>query len=116
VGSAAVSDWLDELEPADRDQWEAFVAHARREALEKIADSAFVVQLVAEEPDVKVAVELGFAILLDKPLLAVVMPHSRPSAKLLAIADEVVEADVDTEAGRAKVAAAIDRLMSEVGE
>ena len=107
-----MSDWLDELSPEDRARWDEFVDHARREAFAKIDGSAFVMSLVPKgDYDVKFAVELGAAIMLDKPIIAVLMPGARASAKLLEVADEVVYADVDLEEGRRKVTEAIGRMM-----
>lgn len=71
-------------------------------------ESAYVLQLVPsadeEEVDVKFAVELGLCILLNKPIIAVVMDDRPVPPKLLLIADKVIYADIDTEAGRAKLA------------
>ena len=103
-----MSDWLDELTPPERDEWDRFVEHVRRDALAKITDSAFVMSLVpAAEPDVKFAVELGLAIMLDKPILAIAMPGRPVPRRLRLVADRIVEADLDTEQGRAIVARAI---------
>jgi hypothetical protein len=112
-----VGDWLDELEGDDRKAWDDFVDRARRDALEKIDSSAFVMSLVPRGPaDIKFAVELGLSIMLDKPIVAVVMPGAEVPDKLRAVADEIVEADVDLEEGRRKVHEAIDRRMRALGE
>jgi hypothetical protein len=71
------------------------------------------------QTDVKFAVELGFSIMLDKPIIAVVMAGTQVPAKLLKIADEIIEApanmnlDGDPEFG-ARMAAAISRVTGEV--
>ena len=107
-----MGDWLDELEGDDRVAWDRFVENARRDALAKIESSAFVMSLVPSgEVDIKFAVELGISIMLDKPIVAVVMPGAEVPEKLRAVADEVVEADVDLEEGRRKLTEAIDRRM-----
>lgn len=106
-----MTDWLDELTPTERQGWDEFVAHVRRDAVQKIDESAFVVSLMPSsgEADVKYAVELGLAIMLDKPILVVAQPGSRVPARLRRVADEVVVADVDVDAGRQKVLAAIQK-------
>jgi nucleoside 2-deoxyribosyltransferase len=57
-------------------QWEQFVHNVREDAVKKIESSAFVMSVVpeAEDVDIKFCVELGLAIMLDKPILAVVQP------------------------------------------
>lgn len=105
--------WLDELSPSERAGWDDFVQHVRRDAIEKITDSAFVCSLVPRsggEADVKFAVELGLSIMLDKPILAVVMPGAEVPEKLRRVADEIVEADVDVEEGRRALMAAMERM------
>jgi hypothetical protein len=109
-----VSDWIDELTPDEREHWDEFVDHFRRDALTKIAGSAAFVSLVPSEADVdvKFAVELGTAVMLDKPIIAVTMPGARVPAKLAAVADEIVIADIDTEAGRVTTGDAISRFLA----
>lgn len=109
-----MSDWVDELSEEDRRGWNEFVDHFRRDALEKIAGSGAFVSLVPHNPgefDVKFAVELGAAVMLDKPILAIVMPGAKVSGKLRTIADEIVEADLDTEDGRAIVGKAVEAFV-----
>jgi len=104
-------DWMSELDPESREEWDAFVQNVRTDALVKIADSAFVMSLVPrDEPDIKFAVELGLAIMLDKPLIAIVQPGQPVPTRLRMVCDEVVEADLDLEEGRQQIAAALARI------
>ena len=106
-----MSDWLDELSPRDRAEWDDFVDGVRRDALAKISDSAFVMSLVPRgDTDIKFEVELGLAIMLDKPILAVVLPGAAVPERLRRVADEIVEADIDLEAGRRAIGAAMERM------
>jgi nucleoside 2-deoxyribosyltransferase len=104
-----VPDWTDELDPEERDAWEEFVEHFRRGALEAMDESAFVTSLVPREHDVdvKFAVELGAAIMLNKPILAVVAPGAEVPDKLRLVVDDLIRADVDTEEGRQEIGRAI---------
>lgn len=107
-----MADWIDELTPDERATWDGFVSHFRRDAVEKIAGSAaFVSLLPSGEVDVKFAVELGTAIMLDKPILAVAQPGGRVSSKLRAVADRIVWADPDTEAGQQVLGAAVAAFL-----
>lgn len=111
-----MSDFTESMGPEELAQWEAFVDAARTEALGKIRDSAVVMNLAPRaEPDIKYAVELGLTIMLDKPLLVVVMPGRPVPPKLRAVADEVVEADLDTEAGRERAQASAQALAERLG-
>lgn len=98
-GATVSTDWGEEFEK--------YVDHFRRDAVQKMHESAYVMSLVPGEFDVKFATELGAAIMMDKPLLAVVMPGAKVTRKLKLVADHIVEADLDTEEGREKVAAAV---------
>lgn len=76
---------------------------------EKMAGSAVVLQLVPLDGDLdwKFCIELGAAVMLDKPILACVRPGARVPLKLAKIADEILEADITTVEGRADL---VDRL------
>lgn len=64
--------------------------------------------------DAKFCVELGVAIMLDKPILAVVEPGIAVSDRLRRVADVVVEADITTEEGQRTVAEAIKEFQAHV--
>jgi hypothetical protein len=109
-----VPDWTEELTPEEREAWDEFVDHFRRTTLGGMQASAMVASFVPgrDEFDVRFATELGAAVLLDKPVLAVVMPGAPVPGKLRLVADVIVHADVDTEEGRREVA----RALKELGE
>lgn len=99
------SDWGDEFDQ--------YVDHFRREVVQKMHESAYVVTLVPGEFDVKFATELGAAVMMGKPILAVMMPGAKVSEKLARVADKIVHVDVDTEDGRKKLAAVIHEFTKE---
>lgn len=73
--------------------WLEYVKHVRDELVPMI-DASAVSLLMAPDPrktDVKFATELGFSVMLDKPIIAIVSPGTKASAKLMKIADEIVE-------------------------
>ncbi len=81
----------------------------------QIASSAYVVHIVPDsEPDVKLAVELGLSILLDKPLVLLAWPGRPVPRRLRRCADHVIEMehDPDTEAGEIEL---INKLRSVTG-
>lgn len=108
-----MSDWLQDLSDDERAGWDDFVEHVRRDTLQKMSDSAFVASFVprGDEVDVKFAVELGLSIMLDKPVLAIVLPGAKVPERLRRAADEIVEADVDLEEGRRAIMEAMERMQ-----
>lgn len=111
-------DWLDNLTPDEREDWDQIVDHFRRDALEKISGSAFVASIVPSEEkfDVKFALETGTAVLLGKPIIAILGPGAEVPGKIGLIADEIVRADLDTEEGRREIAEAISRMTERLYE
>lgn len=114
-----MSDWTDELDPEARKQWDEFVASARKEAVVKIAGSHIFLTLVPPEKswtDVKFAVELGLSIMMDKPIIAIVMPGREIPEKLRRVADYICEADIDTAAGQAKLQGVLAEAYLDLGK
>lgn len=107
-----MTDWIEGLTPDERKQWDEFVEHFRRDALEKIAGSSMFLSIVptTESFDVKFAMELGAAMFFDKPLIIVTAPGATVPEKIRKVADVVVDADIDTEEGREQLAQALRSL------
>ena len=106
--------WDEELSPKDRRDWEHWVTSVREGTVKQMADSAFVASLVPGEdgPDIKFAVELGLAIMLGKPIVAIAIAGRPVPGKLREIADAVIEiSDMDTEAGQAELQAKLLPLL-----
>jgi hypothetical protein len=110
-------DWMEKLTPEERQDWDDFVYHARADAMKKIDESALVMSLVPDKPDIKFAVELGLAIMLDKPIVAVAQPGIRVPAGLRRVAHCVIEMgdDFDTEVGRKELASRMTQILEELG-
>jgi predicted urease superfamily metal-dependent hydrolase len=110
-------DWEAKLTDEQRADWERFVKHHRENTVRQMDESAFVCSLVPDEDgvDIKFAVETGLAIMLDKPILAIAHPGATLPAKMVAVADLIVYADLDTEAGREKVQAAVGAMQAIIG-
>jgi len=108
-------------DPFDSPEWHGIVANFREKAVGNMADSAFVLSLVpgGDKPgpnfDVKFALETGAAVLLDKPIVAVVTPGSTLPPGLARVAHAVIEADPDTAEGRSHLALEIQRISKTLG-
>jgi nucleoside 2-deoxyribosyltransferase len=105
--------WDEELSPKDRREWDRWVAHVREGTLKAMAESAFVASLVPSgETDIKFAVELGLAIMLGKPIVAIALHGQVVPPKLREVADAVIEvSDMDTEAGQAELHAKLGPVI-----
>ena len=96
-----------------------FFRAARKDLLPKLRQSAVFLSLFSEDPDPKFCMELGMAIVLDKPII-LILPRGRTlnrGSHLWGVADEVIE-DVDfddPEADRERVNDIIARVLAERG-
>lgn len=102
----------------EQEQYDAFIDDVRKNTLQQMASSAFVISLVPKgDVDVKFAVELGLAIMLDKPIIAVVMAGGKIPARLRKVADIVVtlSEDLDTEAGQRETQKKLTDAMRSLG-
>lgn len=101
----------------DDQAWEDLVAYTRREIVAKIADSAFVMSLVPSAgSDIKFAIELGTAIMLDKPIVALAIRGRDIPPGLRRVAHAVIEiGDIDTEAGQMELRRKLEPVMAELG-
>jgi nucleoside 2-deoxyribosyltransferase len=106
--------WDENLNPAERRDWDQWVASVRAGAVQQMASSAFVASLVPDdgEVDIKFAVELGLAIMMGKPIVAIAVAGRPVPGKLREVADAVIEvSDMDTDAGRDELQAKLMPLI-----
>lgn len=81
---------------------EEYMDRFRRDALPHLENSAFVLIIAPDDKnaDLKLAIEVGCAILFDKPLVDFKGKDRTVSARLRAIADHVIEGDLETDRER----------------
>jgi nucleoside 2-deoxyribosyltransferase len=86
-------------------EWRQFVRHVRESVVPKISDSEVMVSIAEsrDDFDVRQAVEIGVAMLLDKPMVLVVPEGRQAPARLVRAADKVIYASVDSEEGRQQI-------------
>lgn len=75
-------------------EYEDFTAWAMGEIVEPMRDSVLVTVLVSGTPEWSLCLQVGAAVMLDKPLVLCVAPGTKLPAKLVAVADEVIEGEV----------------------
>ena len=110
-----MSDWDKQLTGKDKAEWEEFVRFQREQTMTQMMESAFVMSIVPKEADIKFAVELGMAIMLDKPLFCVLLPGAKMPPKLEKVADMVAVADLDTEEGREYLRREVESFQARYG-
>ena len=98
--------------------FQEYAQHVRDELIPMIQDSAVAMSLVPPDniPDVKFAVELGYMIMLDKPIIAVLRAGATPPDKLVQVADELVEGDIGDPDFQERLLAAITRVKDTLGD
>lgn len=99
---------------------EAYLRRARRELLPKLRRSQAFLSIcpsAEDEPDLQFALELGLAVLLDKPILAVVPKGRTCPPGVARIAHIVLEnVDIDNPLDSQRVQDAVNALLGEFGE
>lgn len=103
-------------DPWDDPGWKAYAQHAMDTLEPMVRDSAVALALVppGDRVDPKIAMEMGYMILLDKPIIAIVNPDCKPSSKLVAVADELVEGTIDDPDFQQRLMAAMDRVTKKM--
>ena len=104
-----------------RDPWQEptakrWVRHVINDMVPKLKGSVASISIVPDSNgDVKFWVELGAAIMMDKPIIAVAIGHRQVPEKLRLVADEIVYMPdgVNEDASEA-VAAALTRVMEKL--
>lgn len=95
-----MADWSDDPDV------HAWLEDAQEKLAPMVAESALSVTMIGKsEPDAKLAVELGFSILLDKPIIVVCPPGATVPAKLLQIAERVLVVEPSTSEGQEQLRA-----------
>lgn len=93
---------------------EEFLERARKSGMiDALRSSAFVISVGASRPDLQIALQIGVALLWDKPLLIVLRRGEKVPQRLLNLADEVVQFesdDLNHPMNSAKLTAAIIRM------
>lgn len=108
----------DEDDPFESAGFLEYAEHVRRELIPMIKDSAVTMSLVPNKGgvDVKMATELGYMIMLDKPIISVVTPGTPVPGKLVAVSDEIVEGEVTDPDFQGRLHAAMDRVTQRLKE
>lgn len=100
----------------DRDAGMELLSGFAHGVLDEMRRSKFVLLILYEGNDATVGIQLGIAVMLDKPILVIRGKGIAVSHKLRQVADEIVEIDIKDrsqwEAAQPQVEAALTRMMA----
>jgi len=91
---------------------EQYLEHAKSEMFPKLKSSAISVTLLNDNPDPKLCLELGAAILFDKPLIIVVSRGERVSSNLRRVATVILEGNPNDPAFQLQLTNAIHNILA----
>ena len=100
-------------------EFDRFAEHVRKDLIPKVEGTNLFVSITPSSPekvDVKFAVELGLAIMMNKPIVAVVQPGTPISEKLSRVVDRFVELDLKDPNGPERLSAVLKEMIEERGE
>jgi hypothetical protein len=103
--------------PYNDPRWKRWEKSVRDDLVPKLANSAMTISMISdEEINIQFAVELGVSIMMDKPIIAVVLPGATPSAKLVAVCDEIVEGSPIAATTARRIQEAVKRVLAGLDE
>lgn len=88
-----------------------YFSRFERDVLPLIKKSAVTVAIGPDDPDAKMCLELGAALLYDKPIVVVIPPGRHVPANLKRVASLVLEGDHDDPAFQRKFTKALSDLL-----
>lgn len=85
---------------------------------DKMRESSIITALVPPkgELDWSICLQIGAAVLLDKPIMALVTPGTEVSKHLMAVADEIIEGPYDSAGFSERMRAGLERMGFVRGE
>lgn len=104
-------------DPFNDPEWLAYAEDVKARLVPMVKDSALTMALYSGgDPDPKQAIEFGYMVLLDKPIILTVTPGAKVPDKVARVADEIVEADFDDAEGTAvRIREASERVAKKLG-
>lgn len=98
-----------------RPEFERYAEHVRKELLPKLKDSNAFISITpmnAKEVDVKFAMEIGLAIMLDKPIVAIIRPGTKIPEKFSRVVDRFVEVeDISDPDSKKRLMQAVEEIL-----
>jgi hypothetical protein len=92
--------------------WLEMARHAREKLEPMVADSSVAVAVYSGSVDPQMALQTGYMILLDKPIVALVTPGVKAPRKLMGVADEIIEGSPDDPTLGPRMIEAMNRITA----
>lgn len=84
------------MNKAEEDAFIEYADHALTELVPKMAQTSVVLSLIPRtRADIKWATEMGVAVYMDKPIIAIIEPGAKISSKIALVADYILELDMN---------------------
>ena len=91
-------------------EWKDLAQDARERLEPMMRDSAVACSIYTGKVDPKMALETGYMIMLDKPIIVLVKPGMKVPLKLARVADEIVEGELSDPTLSDRLKAAMERV------
>jgi len=100
-------------DPFESDDWRRYAEDFRKLVLPKISGSAHFLVIAPERgaTDIQFMLQIGAAVVLDKPFVVFTAPGQALPPRLARIADKIIEADTTTEEGKQAAARALEEYL-----
>jgi hypothetical protein len=100
-------------DPLDDPKMKAYLRHAKEEMFPKLKGSALSITILKGDPDPKLCLELGAAILFDKPLIILVVDPEMPvPANLKRCASAIVYGNPSDDATQKRLEEAVYSVLA----
>lgn len=100
-------------DPFDTPEWRDYARRADEELRPMLEDSAVTMSLFTGTVDPKMAIETGYMVLMDKPIIVIVSPGVKVPDKLVKVADEIVEGELGDPSLQDRIKAAMGRVLGQ---
>lgn len=91
---------------------DAFREEARRKLYPKLKESAIFLTIATDDPDPKFCLELGAAIMFDKPIISVIRKGIRVPDHLRRVSDRIVYGDMEDKDFADKLQQAVNEVAA----
>lgn len=100
-------------DPFEDPEFKAWLKRAKEEMFPKMKESALSVTIFNSEPDPKLCIEVGAAVLFDKPLIILAPNGAKLPANLKRLASAIIFGSPSEESTIRELNAAVTRVLTE---
>ncbi len=97
--------------PFDHPEVKQYLDHAEKKMLPKLMESALCVSINATKPDIKQCLEMGAAVLFDKPIVLVVPEGTQVSSNMKRCAAIIIHGDITKSKVKQELTQALQSIL-----